>query len=112
LSTTEIDTRPDTASDPGVDSPPEPQHWPLNARFADDFVTQLVLVLSTDTMDEVADKVAHHVVGKRLPDRGLPKVVIHNGKIIPADTIILASGKPPLAAVYVEWSDTVAGAGR
>ncbi len=38
-------------------------------RFGDDFVTQLVFVLETDTMREVAAKVAQHVVGKRQPAR-------------------------------------------
>jgi toluene monooxygenase system protein B len=45
---------------------PDPQPVPINAKFDDDFVTQLVVVLDTDTMCEVATKVAHHVVGKRL----------------------------------------------
>ena len=45
----------------------DPQPVPINAKFDDDFVTQLVVVLDTDTMQDVAAKVAHHVVGKRLP---------------------------------------------
>ena len=48
----------------------EPQPVPINAMFQDDFVTQLALVLDTDTMDEVATKVAHHVVGRRQPPDG------------------------------------------
>jgi hypothetical protein len=48
---------------------PDPQPVPINAKFDDDFVTQLVVVLNTDTMREVAIKVAQHVVGKRLPKR-------------------------------------------
>ena len=40
---------------------PDPQPVPINAKFDDDFVTQLVVVLNTDTMREVAAKVAQHV---------------------------------------------------
>jgi hypothetical protein len=36
----------------------DPQHVPINAKFDDDFVTHLVVVLGTDTMREVAAKVA------------------------------------------------------
>src|SRR6202035_592945 len=48
---------------------PDPQPIPINAKFEGDFVTQLVVVLDTDTMREVAAKTAYHVVGKRLPRR-------------------------------------------
>ena len=44
---------------------------PVNALFEDDFVTQLVVVLDTDTVDEAARKVAAQVVGRRVP-RGTP----------------------------------------
>jgi hypothetical protein len=57
------------------ESMPDPQLVPINAKFGDDFVTQLVVVLDTDTMREVAAKVAHHVVGKRLPARDADMVV-------------------------------------
>ena len=43
---------------------PDPQPVPINAKFDEEFVTQLVVVLDTDTMREVAAKVAQHVVGK------------------------------------------------
>ena len=37
---------------------PDPQPVPINAKFDDDFVTQLIVELNTDTMREVAAKVA------------------------------------------------------
>lgn len=81
----------------------EPQPVPINAMFENDFVTQLAVVLDTDTMDEVAAKVAHHVVGRRQPDRGLPMVVTFNGKVVPATTTVAEAGIAPLQNVYVEW---------
>ena len=51
---------------------------PLNAIFAEDFVELLIPVMSNNTMAEVAEAVAHHTVGVRVRDRGLPKMVVHN----------------------------------
>lgn len=85
----------------------EPQPVPVNARFANDFVTQLVLVLTSDTMTEVAEKVAHHVVGRRLKDRGVDKLVRFEGRSLPPDITVEEAGIEPLALVYVEWADEV-----
>jgi hypothetical protein len=41
---------------------PDPQPVPINAKFDEDFVTQLVVVLDTDTMREVAIKELSFVV--------------------------------------------------
>ncbi len=81
----------------------DPQPVPINAMFQDDFVTQLAVVLDTDTMEEVAAKVAHHVVGRRQPDRGLPMVVKYQGKVVPPTTTVAEAGIAPLQNVYVEW---------
>jgi len=67
---------------------PEPRSVPINAKFEDDFITQLVFVLETDTMREVAAKVAHHVVGKRQPAR------VHS-KVCPPNMTPPGSGRNP-----------------
>ena len=82
---------------------PEPQPVPINARFDDDFVTQLIVVLDTDTMREVAAKVAHHVVGKRLPARDADMVVSYQGRELPSDMTVTEAGIEPLQNVYVDW---------
>jgi toluene monooxygenase system protein B len=84
---------------------PDPQPVPVNARFDDDFVTQLVLVLETDTMRDVAAKVAHHVVGKRLPDQHRPMVVRYQGRALPADMTVAQAGIAPLQNIFVDWVD-------
>jgi toluene monooxygenase system protein B len=81
----------------------EPQPVPINALFQDDFVTQLAVVLDSDTMTEVAEKVAHHVVGRRQPKRDLPMVVRYQGKVVPADMTVAEAGIAPFQNVYVEW---------
>lgn len=81
----------------------DPQPVPINARFDDDFVTQLVVVLDTDTMREVAAKVAHHVVGKRLPARDADMVVRYQGHDLAPDVTVAEAGIVPLQNVYVDW---------
>ena len=82
---------------------PDPQPVPINAKFGDDFVTQLVLVLDTDTMREVAAKVAQHVVGKRLPKRDADMVVRYQGRNLSPDITVTVAGIAPLQNVYVDW---------
>ena len=50
---------------------PDPQPVPINAKFDDDFVTQLVVVLNTDTMREVAAKVAQKMWRQMQPEKRL-----------------------------------------
>jgi Toluene-4-monooxygenase system protein B (TmoB) len=40
---------------------------PIYGRFVGDFTAHLVAVDTEDTIDEVAVKIARHVVGRRLP---------------------------------------------
>lgn len=81
----------------------DPQPVPINARFGNDFVTQLVLVLDTDTMTEVAEKVAHHVVGKRIAPRDLPMAVTYDGQIVEQGLTVTEAGIQPLKNVYVDY---------
>ncbi len=81
----------------------EPQPVPVNAHFGNDFVTQLVVVLDTDTMPEVAEKVAYHVVGRRLPARDLPMAVTYDGRVIDDAKTVAEAGFQPLKNVYVNY---------
>jgi toluene monooxygenase system protein B len=84
---------------------PDPQSIPINAMFQDDFITQLVFVLDTDTMREVAAKVAHHVVGKRQPARDVGMVVRYQGRDLPPDITVAEAGIAALQNVYVDWAE-------
>lgn len=84
---------------------PDPQPIPINAKFDNDFVTQLVIVLDTDTMHEVAAKVAHHVVGKRLPKRDADMVVRYQGRNLSPGMTVVEAGITPLQNVYVGWAE-------
>lgn len=87
----------------------EPQPWPVNARFGNDFVTQLVLGMSNMTIDEFAGAVAAHVVGKRVPAQDAPMQVVYNGQILDGSMLLGESGIVPLTNVYVDYvgSETV-----
>jgi toluene monooxygenase system protein B len=83
--------------------PNNPQPIPINAKFEGDFVTQLVVVLDTDTMRDVAAKTAHHVVGKRLPRRDADMVVNYQGRQLPPEMTVAEAGIAPLQNVFVAW---------
>jgi toluene monooxygenase system protein B len=82
---------------------PDPRSVPINAKFEDDFITQLVFVLDTDTMREVAAKVAQHVVGKRQPARDAGMVVRYQGRSLPPDITVAEAGIAPMQNIYVDW---------
>lgn len=85
--------------------PAEGQPVPINAMFQDDFVTQLVLVLDTDTIDQAAQKVAAQVVGRRVKRRDVGMVVRYEGKALPGHMTVAESGIAPLGIVNVEWAE-------
>lgn len=84
---------------------PQGQPVPINAKFDNDFVTQLVLVLDTDTLEEAAQKVAHHVVGRRVPPRDAGLVLRVDGGPLPGGLTVAEAGIGPLDTVYVGWAE-------
>lgn len=93
------------AQPPEPEAPAQGQPVPINAMFQDDFVTQLALVLDTDTIDEAAQKVAAQVVGRRVPARDAGLVVRFEGKVVPGDISVAQSGIGPLDIVNVGWAE-------
>lgn len=83
----------------------EPRLVPLNAIFAEDFVQILVPVMSNNTVAELGEAIAHHVEGRRVPKRDLPKVVFHDGKRLDPSITVAEAGIGPLDHIRVEYSD-------
>ncbi len=77
---------------------------PVNATFEGDFVSQLVVVPDTDTVDQAARKVAAQVVGRRVPPRDARLVVRHDGGVVPGDVTVAESGISALDIVNVGWA--------
>jgi toluene monooxygenase system protein B len=77
---------------------------PVNARFDDDFITRVTMILPTDTMREVARKVAVPVVGRRVPNRDAGMVVRHHGSVLPAEMTVAEAGIKPFQSIFVGWT--------
>ena len=77
---------------------------PVNARFDEDFITRLTMVLPTDTMHEVARKVAAPVVGSRVPNRDAGMAVRHHGRVLPAEMTVAEAGIKPFQSIFVDWT--------
>lgn len=90
-------------SETSAEAPAEPQLVPLNAIFHTDFVQILVPVSSTDTIAEVAEKVAHHVEGRRVAKLDARKVVFHDGRRLSPGLTVAEAGIAPLDHVRVEY---------
>jgi len=74
---------------------------PLYAVFRSDFVTLLVLVDDEDTMEVVAQKVAYHVIRRRLPPRDAPIRVQYNHRVLQPDQTVSQAGILPMSFVEV-----------
>jgi toluene monooxygenase system protein B len=79
--------------------------FPIYGRFVGDFVPHLVAVDTDDTMDEVAQKVAGHSVGRRLPvPAGPPGYdVFLDGELVPPATRLSELELGPLQWLDVAW---------
>jgi toluene monooxygenase system protein B len=77
---------------------------PVNARFDDDFITRLTMLLPTDTMREVARKVAAPVVGRRVPNRDAGMAVRHHGRVLPAEMTVAEARIKPFQSIFVDWT--------
>lgn len=74
---------------------------PLQAAFRGDFVALLVPVGDQDTMEVVAQKVAHHVIRRRLPPRDAPMRVQYNDRVLPPDQTVAQARILPMSFVEV-----------
>ena len=74
---------------------------PLQAAFRGDFVALLVPVDDQDTMEVVAQKVAYHVIHRRLPPQDARMRVQYNDRVLPPDQTVAQAGMPPMSFVQV-----------
>ena len=81
----------------------EPQPIPINALFGMDFVSLLVVVLPTDTMTEVSEKVAANVVGKRVARRDVEMAVYYRDERVPKEWTVEQAGIKPMQFVLVDY---------
>ncbi|WP_072815612.1 toluene-4-monooxygenase system B family protein [Rhodococcus zopfii] len=77
--------------------------FPLQGMFDGDFVLMLVPVDDQDTMTQVAEKVAYHVVGRRVPARDRPMQVRYNSVPVAPDVTVTGAGFGPMDVVEVGY---------
>jgi toluene monooxygenase system protein B len=82
----------------------ESQCIPINAKFGDDFIMQVVVIASADTMAEVAQKVAHHSIGRRVWSQPREMVVYYEGRAVDAHATVAEAGIRPLQHVFVDYA--------
>lgn len=73
---------------------------PVQGQVLGDFVINLVPIDSEDTMDVVAEKIAHHSVNRRVAHQDKPLRIRHNGQVLETDATPESAGVGPLD--YVE----------
>jgi toluene monooxygenase system protein B len=78
--------------------------FPIQAVFDGDFVVLLVPVDTEDPMRVVAEKVAHHVVGRRVAAQDRPMRVRRLGEVLADDTTIAQANLTPLDVLEVGYA--------
>ncbi len=75
--------------------------FPVQGISEGDFVVVLVPVDDTDPMRVVAEKIAHHGVGKRVADPGRPLHVRYQGTVLDDESTIADLGCAPMDVLEV-----------
>jgi toluene monooxygenase system protein B len=78
--------------------------FPVQAVFDGDFVVLLVPVDTEDPMSVVAEKVAHHVIGRRVAAQDRPMQVRRSGQVLADETTITEASLSPLDVLEVGYA--------
>ncbi|MCB1755591.1 MAG: toluene-4-monooxygenase system B family protein [Gammaproteobacteria bacterium] len=81
--------------------------FPIHAALERDFLVQLIVVDLNDSMDQVAEKVAYHCVGRRVaPREGVMRVRKHRAaELFPREMTVAESGLKPTEVIDVIFED-------
>lgn len=77
--------------------------FPVQAIFEGDFVVLLVPIDDADPMSTVAQKVAYHVVDKRVAGQDRPLRVEYKGAPLPDDATVVTAGVEPMDLLRVGY---------
>ena len=78
--------------------------FPVQGIVEGDFVVLLVPVDDTDPMTVVAEKIAHHGVGKRVPAQAGTLRVRYQGRLLDERSTILDAGCAPMDVLEVVYA--------
>lgn len=76
---------------------------PVQAFVKGDFVVNLVPVYDTDTIDVVANKIAHHSVNRRVAPQDRPLQVSFHDEVLPNDATVSDVGIIPMDFLYASY---------
>ena len=80
------------------------QLFPVQGIFEGDFVVLLVPVDTDDPMTVVAQKIAHHVAGRRVAAQDRPMRVRHQGKFLADEATVAEADLAPLDVLEVVYA--------
>ncbi len=78
--------------------------FPLQGIFDGDFVVLLVPVDTEDPMTVVAEKIAYHVVGRRVAAQDRPMRVRRQGEFLADETTVAEANLTPLGVLEVVYA--------
>jgi toluene monooxygenase system protein B len=78
---------------------------PITAAHHDDFVVLVIPIEDTDTMAQVAEKVAAHTVGVRVTPREAPLRVRYKGQVEPDHVTVAEVGIGPMDFIEVFYHE-------
>jgi toluene monooxygenase system protein B len=78
--------------------------FPVQGIFDGDFVVLLVPVDTDDPMTVVAQKIAHHVVGRRVAAQDRPMRIRCKGEFLAEETTIAEANLAPLDVLEVVYA--------
>lgn len=82
----------------------EAQPIPVNAAIEHDFITNLILLFSTDTVEQACARVAECAIGSRLPEQDAPLQMIYEGDVLDPSVTVTEAGITPLSEVFVRYA--------
>lgn len=78
--------------------------FPVQGVFEGDFVVLLVPIDDADPMTVVAQKVAHHAAGHRVPAQDRPLLVRHGDRVLADDDTVVTAGVGPMDVLEVGYA--------
>jgi toluene monooxygenase system protein B len=78
--------------------------FPVQGIFEGDFVVLLVPVDTDDPMTVVAEKIAHHVVGRRVAAQDKPMRIRRQGEFLDDDATVAEANLAPLDVLEVVYA--------
>ncbi len=73
--------------------------FPIQGIYQDDFVVLLVPIDTEDPMTVVAEKIAHHAAGVRVPPAAGELRIKYQGELLDPEVTVVDAGVPPLGVL-------------